>query len=496
MRTPDQSIAQDTATALVRVRDLTVSDQAGQVVLAGAELTIERGQVVALVGPSGAGKTTMLRAVAGALPAALRRQSGSVHVLGRSVPDLSAEELRSLRRAQIGFVGQDPASRLNPRMRVHRLLAEIAIRRDPAALGELLTEVRLPATADLLRRRPGELSGGQQRRVALARALARQPALLLLDEPTAGMDAALREEIGVLLGNIATRHDLAIAMACHDEKLVDQIADSVVEFAHHGAARTPAMAMARTAAARTAAARTPAPARTGGACVLSVRGLSAWIGKPGGPAIIRDANLDLPAGSALAIVGPSGSGKTTLVRAIVGLHHPVTGRLELAGAPLDPRGSRRSREQCRRIQLVPQDPLGTLNPSQRIGTAIARPLLLHQRATKADAPRRVTELLAQVGLPKDFTERYPHELSGGQRQRVAIARALAAEPDVLLCDEITSALDPQTTDAVMQLLTRLRTERGLGLLLISHDLPLVTTHTEATLFVQDGACTPGPAATA
>jgi peptide/nickel transport system ATP-binding protein len=464
---------------VVDVRDLTVSDQVGRVVVAGVDLTIERGQVVALVGPSGAGKTTMLRAVVGALPAALRQRSGSVHVLGRSVPDLSAEELRCLRRAQISFVGQDPASRLNPRMRVHRLLAEIATRHDPAALGELLTEVRLPATADLLRRRPGQLSGGQQRRVALARALARRPALLLLDEPTAGMDAALREEIGVLLGDLATRQELAIVMACHDEKLIDQIADSVVKFEHCGAVRTATPATARTAPA----------ARVDAACVLSVRGLSAWIGKPGQQAIIRDVDLDLRAGSALAIVGPSGSGKTTVARTIVGLHHPATGQLELAGAPLDVRGNRRSREQRRRIQLVPQDPLGTLNPSQRIGTAIARPLLLHQRATKADAPRRVTELLAAVGLPTDFTERYPHELSGGQRQRVAIARAIAAEPDVLLCDEITSALDPQTTEAIMQLLTQLRTERGLGLLLVSHDLPLVTAYTEATLLVQDGRLT-------
>jgi peptide/nickel transport system ATP-binding protein len=225
--------------------------------------------------------------------------------------------------------------------------------------------------------------------------------------------------------------------------------------------------------------------------VLSVRGLSAWIGKPGQQAIIRDVDLDLRAGSALGIVGPSGSGKTTLARAIVGLHHPATGQLELAGAPLNLRGSRRARKQRRRIQLVPQDPLGTLNPSQRIGTAIARPLLLHRRATKADAARRVTELLAAVGLPPDFSERYPHELSGGQRQRVAIARAIAAEPDVLLCDEITSALDPQTTEAVMQLLTQLRTERGLGLLLISHNLPLVTAYTEATLSVQDGRLVAG-----
>ncbi len=312
--------------------------------------------------------------------------------------------------------------------------------------------------------------------MALARALARRPALLLLDEPTAGMDDALREEIAALLGELATRQELAIAMACHDQKLVDQIADSVVEFEHRGAARTATPSPAHAATA------TP----VGAACVLSVRGLSAWIGKPGRQAIIRDVDLDLRAGSALAIVGPSGSGKTTLVRAIVGLHHPATGRLELAGAPLDLRGSRRPREQRRRIQLVPQDPLGTLNPSQRIGTAIARPLLLHQRATRADAPHRVADLLAAVGLPADFTERYPHELSGGQRQRVAIARAIAVEPDVLLCDEITSALDPQTTEAVMQLLTRLRTEHGLGLLLISHDLPLVAAYTEATLLIENG----------
>jgi peptide/nickel transport system ATP-binding protein len=465
---------------VVSVHDLTVTDQTGRTLLTGMDLNVERGQVLALVGPSGAGKTTMLRAVVGALPAALHLSSGSVHVLGHSVPDLSAEELRRLRRTKISFVGQDPASRLNPRMRVHRLLAEIAIRRDSAALGELLTEVRLPATADLLRRRPGQLSGGQQRRVALARALARQPTLLLLDEPTAGMDAALREEIGALLADLAAQHELAIVMACHDQKLIDQIADSVVEFEYRG--------LAHTAVPPTA--RTDATAHTGRTCVLSARGLSAWIGKPGGPAIIRDVDLDLPAGSALAIVGPSGSGKTTLVRAIVGLHHPATGQLTLADAPLNLRGSRRSREQRRRIQLVPQDPLGTLNPSQRIGAAIARQLLLHRRATKADAPRRVTELLTQVGLPKDFTERYPHELSGGQRQRVAIARAIAAEPDVLLCDEITSALDPQTTEAVMQLLTQLRTERGLGLLLISHDLQLANAHTEAILLVQDGACRP------
>jgi peptide/nickel transport system ATP-binding protein len=368
-------------------------------------------------------------------------------------------------------------------MRVHRLLAEIAARRDPAALDELLTQVRLPATADLLRRRPGQLSGGQQRRVALARALARRPALLLLDEPTAGMDATLREEIGVLLGELATRHEVAIAMACHDEKLVDQIADSVVEFTLYSAACTPAPT-------RPSPVHTPAPARTDRACVLTIRGLSAWIGKRGGPAIIRGVDLDLPAGAALAIVGPSGSGKTTLARAIVGLHHPLTGRLELAGEPLHLRGSRRPREQRRRIQLIPQDPLGTLNPSQRIGTAIARPLLLHQRARKADIPHRVTELLAEVGLPNEFIERYPHELSGGQRQRVAIARALATEPDVLLCDEITAALDPQTTEAVMRLLTRLRIDRGLGLLLISHDLLLVTAHTEAILCMQDGVCRP------
>lgn len=208
-------------------------------------------------------------------------------------------------------------------------------------------------------------------------------------------------------------------------------------------------------------------------------------------------NLRLHAGSATAVVGPSGSGKTTLARLIVGLHTAASGTVELDDVPLHRRAERRSREQRRRVQLVPQDPLGSLNPQRTIRAVLNRPLQLHQRCPAAQYPHRVHELLAAVGLPPELADRYPNALSGGQRQRVAIARALAAEPNVLVCDEITSALDPHTAEAVMTLLSRLRQERGVALLVISHDLELVADHTDHVLALRHGhTVAAGPTAVA
>ncbi|MCE0446042.1 dipeptide/oligopeptide/nickel ABC transporter ATP-binding protein [Streptomyces tricolor] len=191
-------------------------------------------------------------------------------------------------------------------------------------------------------------------------------------------------------------------------------------------------------------------------------------------------------GSALGIVGASGSGKTTLVRAVVGLQRVGSGSLSLDGTPLSTGLRGRTREQRRRIQLVTQNPLGALNPSRTIGAALGRPLRLHRRCPRSAVRDRVLDLLEQVGLPPAFADRYPHELSGGQRQRVAIARALAADPDVLICDEITSALDAGTGEAIMDLLTGLRERRGTTLILISHDLPLIADRTDTVLVLDAG----------
>lgn len=200
-------------------------------------------------------------------------------------------------------------------------------------------------------------------------------------------------------------------------------------------------------------------------------------------------------GSATAIIGPSGSGKTTLLRVLAGLQLPDTGTLSLDGQPLAHAARKRRREHHQRIQLVPQNPLATLNPSRTVGAALARPLHRHTELTKAQITDKITELLHQVDLPADFAHRYPHELSGGQRQRVSIARSLTADPNFLLCDEITSALDPDTAIAIMELLQRLRDERDMSVTLVSHETHLVLAYTDTVHILEAGRLTAhGPTA--
>ncbi|MEV8017140.1 ATP-binding cassette domain-containing protein [Streptomyces sp. NPDC086554] len=458
----------------VSVTGLTVAAADGRLLLDGGSLEVRPGRVTALVGPSGCGKTTLLRAVAGALPPGSWRTEGQVEVLGQDVLTLGAAELRSLRRRRLAYLGQDPGTGLNPRMKVRGLLAEVAVDRSPAALSALLSEVQLPTDQGILGRRSGELSGGQQRRVALARALARRPAVLLLDEPTAGLDPALRDEIAELLRHLAGHHQLAVALSCHDTDLVARLADDVVDLSRGRAAALPAPRATRRAL-------------PDGPPTLSVSGLHAAFACRGRRVpVLHGVDLVVAPGSSTGIVGASGSGKTTLVRAVVGLHRPTDGTVTLDGVRLAPAAQRRTREQRRRLQLVPQDPLGTLNPSRTVGQTLGRPLRLHRRAGRADAPSRVLELLEQVGLPANFADRYPHELSGGQRQRASIARALAADPDVLVCDEVTSALDDGTAAAIMDLLEELRDGRGLALVLISHDLRLIASRTDSLLVLSEG----------
>jgi peptide/nickel transport system ATP-binding protein len=447
-----------------------VVDAAGVVVgplLGGVDLRVDAGEVVAVVGPSGAGKTTLLRALLADTPPGMHLDADRLRVCGQDLLTAGPDEVRALRRHHVGYVGQDPARRLNPRMRVRTLLAETATDRDRDAPRRLLAELSLPP--ELVRRRPGQLSGGQQRRVAIARALARRPALLLLDEPSAGLDEALRAELGALLRRLAGERGTAIIMACHDADLVDRVCDRVLTLGDP---------------APTAGAVPPAP--VSGRPVLVADRLSAWFDRQDRP-VLHPLDLRLDAGSATAVVGPSGAGKTTLARVVVGLHAQADGTVLLDGRPLHRRAERRGREDRRRLQLVPQDPLGSLNPQRTVYDALARPLVLHRRCPPAQLPARVAALLTDVGLPAELADRRPGELSGGQRQRVAIARALAPEPDVLVCDEVTSALDPANAAAVMALLSRLRHERGLALLLVSHDLELVAAHTDRAIALRGGA---------
>ncbi len=464
---------------VVAVEGLVTAWVSGAPVLDGVSLEVRAGELLAVTGGSGAGKSTLLRVLVGAMPAGLAVRGGRVEVCGQDVLRATPEELRTLRRERIGFVGQDPARRLNPRMRVRTLLRELAREPGPDAVQALLAELALPA--ELLRRRPGQLSGGQQRRVAIGRALSRRPTLLLLDEPTAGLDTLLRTELGELLRTLARDRGMAIVLACHDEELVDAIADQVCTLGDSVPVPSPVAPSAKAASG------------LGRSVVLRGRQLSAWTDRRHKVPVLEGVDLELASGSALAVVGPSGAGKTTLARVLIGLHPDAEGSLSLHGQPLHPAARRRDSEQRRRLQLVPQDPLGSLNPRRTIGATLARPLTRHGRCSPDRRAGRVAELLDSVGLPAQLADRYPDGLSGGQRQRVAIARALAAEPDVLVCDEITSALDTVTADSIMSLLAGLREQRALSLILISHDLRIVASHTERMLLLQHGrAIATGP----
>jgi peptide/nickel transport system ATP-binding protein len=457
-------------THILDVRDFSISTADGHELTRCDRLIVGKGRIIGVVGPSGSGKTTLLRGIAGALPEAASTVRGSLSVLGKEVLTLPASELREFRRRYIGFVGQDPASRLNPRMRIRHLLAE-AVGHKHFNAQQILTDVGLPATEGLLQRKPGQLSGGQQRRVALARALARRPGVLLLDEPTVGLDAVLRKALCELLRDRAAERT-TILLTCHDIPLIDELADDVVD-------------LGVTVGVPAALPAYRAPESTGEG-ILRVDGLSAWVGSRRRIPILHDVGLSLTRRGALAVIGVSGAGKTTLARAITGLHKHIDGRINLGGQLMPLRAERRRAAQRRCIQLIPQDPLGTLNPSQTVGTALTRPLRLYRKVPAHELSAQITGLLTTVGLTEEFAKRYPHELSGGQRQRVAIARALAADPDVLVCDEITSSLDASTTEDVMNMLGGLRSRRDLALIVITHDIALAIRHTDTVLVLDEG----------
>ncbi|MET7508481.1 ATP-binding cassette domain-containing protein [Streptomyces albidoflavus] len=452
----------------------------GPLLLPETTARIRAGEITALMGASGSGKTTLLRALVGDLPAGATL-TGTLDVLGHPPHLLPPGRLRALRRTSVAYVGQDPGSALNPRMTVRRLVAELATDPGEENVLNLLAECRLPLDTGVAGRRPTALSGGQQRRVALARALARTPRLLLLDEPTAGLDSQVRDEIAHLLRHLAVTRNLAVVLATHDAHLAETCADRTVRL-------TPptAPAPARTTAHAPAAPAHPAPAGEG----ITAAALDAHFGhgRRRSPALSQVTFHAAP-GTATALVGPSGSGKTTLLRVLAGLHPAHTGHLTLDGHPLAARVQRRTREQQRRVQLVPQNPLAALNPRHTVGRQLTRPLLLHSGLPAGALPDRVAELLDQVGLSADHARRHPAELSGGQRQRVSIARALAAGPDILLCDEVTSALDAGTATEVMELLTRLRTTHRMTLVLVSHEHELVARHTDTVHLIDAGRIT-------
>ncbi|MGC9539632.1 ATP-binding cassette domain-containing protein [Streptomyces sp. UG1] len=467
---------------LLSVRGLRVETEGGRPVLDGVDVDLAPGELLAVVGESGSGKSTLVLAALGHVAAGLRHTDGQAWLDGHPALALDRRRLRRLRASVCGYVAQDPRTALAPHLRADAQIAEVLRARRvpeeqwPQRVERALRLAGLDRPSEIAHRRPHQMSGGQRQRVALAVALAAEPRLLVLDEPTSALDtvtaAAFLADLTRLRGETGT----AVLLVSHDLAAVAAVADRVAvmdggRIVEHGPAE--------------AVLSDPVSER-GQALVEAARpeGPTGQEGSQGGPllqasdlALLRRAtrvldgvSLDLGTGDCLTVVGPSGCGKTTLLRCLAGLDAPTSGEIRLHDEALAPDVRDRDPRQRRRVQLVPQDPYASLNPRHTVATIVGRPLVLRQDLSREQQQAAVERLLAQVGLGAGLAARLPGALSGGQRQRVALARALAANPEVLLCDEVTSALDPSVAVGVVELIARLRTELGVAVVMVTHDL--------------------------
>ncbi len=517
--------------ALLDIRDLTLDLPNGTRLLHGISLSVAAGETVGLVGESGSGKSLTARTVLGLLPDRATT-AGTVVLDGTDVLAAPGAQLRQLRRRGAGMIFQDPRAGINPMRTIgdhlteSLRLAEGWSAADARARAlELLGAVRLPRPEDHLRQFPHEFSGGMLQRVMIAGALTTSPQLLVCDEPTTALDVTTQAEIiGVLTEQRASRgmgmlfitHDLNLAASLCDRVYVmsggqvveqgrahDVLRDPQADYTRRLVAATPTLAGAAPGAvaehsvggsAGRAGARHPfdggSPESSTVVPMLQATGVSKTYLRRGKDPVraVVDATVEVPRGGALGVVGESGSGKSTLARMIVGLEGTDAGDIRIDGRERTAaqRGRAERIAHARSVQMVFQDPYLSLDPRITAGRAIEDALRLHTRLSPGEARTRVLSLLEQVGLGEKHAAARPRTLSGGQRQRVAIARALAIEPDVLVMDEATSALDVSVQAQVLDLVDRIRRERGLTVLFISHDLAVVRRVCEQTVVMRRG----------
>ncbi|HEY2340451.1 MAG TPA: ABC transporter ATP-binding protein [Steroidobacteraceae bacterium] len=509
--------------ALLSVRELSVSFETPQGPVAAVQevtLSVSRAECLGVVGESGAGKSQLFLAVMGLL-AANGRAAGSAVLGGTELIGLGAAALDRVRGAQIGMVFQDPMTSLTPHLTIGAQLLEVLRRHRGldrraarARAQELLELVQVSEPARRLRQYPVELSGGMRQRVMIALALAGEPRVVIADEPTTSLDVTIQAQILALLAELKRTRGLALVLITHDLAALAGVADRIAVMRHGRLIETGSVAqvlkaphdpytraLVQTAepppagpSAADEISAASAPAGSAAAAALSVRDLrvqyrarSGWLRAPAPLTALSEVSLELRAGEALGIVGESGSGKSTLARAVLRLLEASSGRVVWLGRDLASLRAAQLRSQRRDLQLIFQDPLGSLEPRMTVAEIVEEPLRVHKRTLDAAARgAAVAAMLGRVGFPAALAGRYPHELSGGQCQRVGIARAMILAPRLLVCDEPVSALDVPTQQQIVALLAGLRRSAGLSLLFISHNLALVRQLCERALVLYLG----------
>ncbi|MER5334450.1 ABC transporter ATP-binding protein [Micromonospora sp. NPDC002717] len=490
--------------SLLEVRDLTVSYRTRDHVhpaVGGISFAVDRGEVVAVVGESGSGKSTTAHAIIGLLPANGSVDSGQILLDGTDVAGWSSKRLESVRGAQIGLIPQDPTSSLNPVMTIGAQIGEtlrIHKRGDRRAISrrviELLDRVGLSDPELRARQYPHELSGGMRQRVLIASAIALEPQLVIADEPTSALDVTVQRRILDLIDDLRTEFGTAMILVTHDLGVAADRSNRLVVMRDGRVEEQGATAavLARPEAEYTRRLLRDAPSlapRQFRDVPPPARGGRSAGGQP--PAIVaRDlvkefrvgrkpfravdgVSFDVRRGTTHALVGESGSGKTTTARMVVRFATPTSGSVTIGGTDVARLRGDELRQLRRRVQLVYQNPAGSLDPRQSVGDIVAEPLRNFRLGDRAGRGKRVRDLVDRVALPRTVLDRKPRELSGGQRQRVAIARALAVDPEVLVLDEAVSALDVTVQAQILDLFDGLQRELGLTYLFISHDLSVV-----------------------
>ncbi|GAB3691123.1 ABC transporter ATP-binding protein [Saccharopolyspora tripterygii] len=456
------------------------------VLLDGIDLDVRPGTALAVIGRSGVGKTTLGWALQGESPPGVAL-SGEVRLHGTDLLELTDGQRRAARAGTTSVLPQHPAAVLNPMRRIGRVLRELAALRHPRraeqdeAVRHALATARLDPEPALLRRFPHQLSGGQQQRVALAQALITEPGIVILDEPTTGADTLTKAETADMLEALVGR-GTAVVLLTHDLPLARRLAhDALVlhegRIVEDGPGTRPLHAPAHARSREILAAEPVLTADVGDARsrpdpVLRADGLGHRA--KDGASLLTDVDLAVRAGWCSAIVGPSGAGKTTLARCLAGLTRPDTGRVLLGETALAPTARRRPREHRRQVQLVHQDARAAFDPHRPVIQQVARTAELLRNVSRRQAMAEAEAALGDLGLDPAQAWRGPSGLSGGQLQRAAVARGLLAHPSVLICDEITSALDVINQSELLRALATAKSTLDVGMLLISHDFAAVS----------------------
>lgn len=502
-----------TDTPLVSVRDLrigAVTDSGRNVeIIRGVDFDIAPGEMLALIGESGSGKTTIALSLMGHTRRGCHIKGGTIRVGMHDITGMSERKRARLRGSDVSYVPQSAAAAFNPSKKIMDQVVEatrihhlMPLDKARAHARSLFRALALPDPDTIGERYPHQVSGGQLQRLSAAMALISDPELVIFDEPTTALDVTTQIEVLRAFRRVMADGGMTGVYVSHDLAVVAQIADRIVvlkngEIQEQGTTAQILKAPKHPYTKELLAAFDPVPHEPvdqadteTGTPVLEVRSLCAGYGpmKDGEPLIkvMRDVNFELYRGRNLGVIGESGSGKSTLARAVAGILPAYRGEVLLDGKMLNPALAQRGKQELQRAQIVFQLADTALNPAHSVGAIIARPLKFYKGLRGEACEKRVIELLNMVHLPPVLRHRLPSELSGGQKQRVNLARALAAEPELILCDEITSALDTVVAAAILDLLKELQQELGLSYMFISHDLSMVEAICDDVLVMYKG----------